>query len=158
MSSRVSLRRARRALVVAMGLLGSVGAQAASAVTVRVDDDRAQCPDASFRRISPALAAVPPDSTVVVCPGTYVEALRMNKPGVRVIGLRGRHSDIVLMQAPGADPSIPMVEMSAPDTTLAAVKSRISVAPAWSIARAQALAVAPVVSTSSTSTTTWPAT
>lgn len=123
MSSSLFVRRAVRTLVVACALLGSVGAQAASAVTVRVDDDRAQCPKAAFRRISAALKFVGPGSTVVVCPGAYVGPLRMDKPGVRLIGLSPKRSDVVVVPDP-RDPSTPVVEMSAPATTLARVTMR----------------------------------
>ena len=115
MSSSVFARRAARALAVAVVLLLGAGAQAASAATVFVDDDHAQCPAAGFRAISPALARVPAGSTIFVCPGTYVEQLRMATPGVSVVGQTGDPADVVLRPP---DPTVapfapvgPMVEM-----------------------------------------------
>jgi hypothetical protein len=105
---------------VAAVLLGSVGAQAASAGIV-VDNDKAQCPKAGYRTISRALAAAPAGATVVVCPGTYVEHVRMTKPGVRLVGLT-RHARDVVLRPPKPHMLIPeVVEMAAPSTTLEAI-------------------------------------
>jgi hypothetical protein len=124
MSSCSFARRAVRALIVAVVLLGSVGAATASAVTVRVDDDRANCPSAAFRSIPAALRFVGAGGTVVVCPGTYFGPLRIARAGVRVIGLTGNAADVVVHPNPGLPRSVPAVEMSAPGTTLAAVTVR----------------------------------
>src|SRR5690349_8640008 len=86
MLSPVLFRRAVRALAVAVILLLAGGAPAAFAVTVRVDDDRAQCPGAAFRSIPAALRFVGAGGTVVVCPGTYFGPLRIARAGVHVTG------------------------------------------------------------------------
>jgi Periplasmic copper-binding protein (NosD) len=116
--------RAAGALLAAFVLLLAAWAQVASAVTVRVDNDRAQCPGAAFRSISAALQFVGPGSTVVVCPGAYFGPLRMAKSGVRVTGLTGDPAEVTVRADPRVPRSVPVVEMSAPATTLAAVTIR----------------------------------
>jgi nitrous oxidase accessory protein NosD len=44
-----------------------------------VDDDRAQCPNATFTSIQDAVNAANPGSLIRVCPGTYSEQLFINK-------------------------------------------------------------------------------
>jgi len=44
-----------------------------------VDDDRVQCPTASFRSIQDAINAASPGSLIRVCPGTYPEQLSIDK-------------------------------------------------------------------------------
>ncbi|HEY1539510.1 MAG TPA: right-handed parallel beta-helix repeat-containing protein [Solirubrobacteraceae bacterium] len=53
--------------------LGSIGASTASARTLVVDDNRAQCPTAAFRTIQSAVDAAAAGDTVDVCPGSYQE-------------------------------------------------------------------------------------
>jgi len=92
-------------------------------VTVRVDDDKAQCPHAKAKTIGRALTLAPPGATILVCPGAYSGPLRMTKPGVRVVGLTGRRLDVTVTAARG-DRVTPIVEMSAPGTSLANVTVR----------------------------------
>jgi nitrous oxidase accessory protein NosD len=45
-----------------------------------VDDDKVECPNATFTRIQDAVDAAPPGSQVRVCKGTYVEQVSISKP------------------------------------------------------------------------------
>jgi parallel beta-helix repeat protein len=114
-------RRAARALALAFVLLLVAGGPSASATTVRVDNDRAQCPGAGFRTISAALRFAAPGTKILVCPGLYREQLRMSTAGVRVVGLTGDPHDVIV-RAPA--PLVPLpalpaiVEMTAPSTAL----------------------------------------
>jgi hypothetical protein len=78
-----------------MVLLGSAGAHAASAPTVRVDDDRVQCPHAAFTDIGEVLQAVGHGGTVQVCPGTYVGTHGLVDG--RLTGLTGNAADVRLI-------------------------------------------------------------
>src|SRR3979411_2981206 len=53
-----------------------------------VDNDHAQCPNAQYTTIQSAVDAAPAGATINVCPGTYPETVRINKPltvrGIRV--------------------------------------------------------------------------
>src|SRR3954452_8745724 len=50
-----------------------VAAPVASAATLTVDDDGAQCPDAQYKSVQNAIYAARPGDTIAICPGTYVE-------------------------------------------------------------------------------------
>jgi hypothetical protein len=114
--------RIARAVAVVLGLASAAGAQAASAATRFVDDDHVQCPFAGFRSISAALAVAHPGDAIRVCPGTYVEQVRMATPRVSVIGLTGDRSQAILRPPNPLVGSLgALVEMSAPGTTLSAV-------------------------------------
>lgn len=73
-------------LAFALGFAGS--AQAASAATLVVDDDRAQCPSAAYTSIQAAADAAPAGSTIRVCPGTYAEQVVLTQ-AVRIRGDNG---------------------------------------------------------------------
>jgi pectin methylesterase-like acyl-CoA thioesterase len=45
----------------------------ATAATLTVDDDHAQCPSATFTSIQAAVTAANPNDKINVCPGTYHE-------------------------------------------------------------------------------------
>src|ERR1700730_13420771 len=53
-----------------------------------VDDDKVQCPAATFTSIQPAINAANPGSLIRVCPGTYREQLSINK-SIRIEGDSG---------------------------------------------------------------------
>jgi len=55
-------------------------ARAASAPQIVVDDDKLDCPNASFSRIQDAVDAASPGSQIRICKGTYVEQVSINKP------------------------------------------------------------------------------
>lgn len=72
----------------------------ASAKELRVDNDRAQCPNAQFVSIQQAVTAAGPNDTVKVCPGTYPEQVKIEgsaKRGLKVEALRPLEATI---QAP----------------------------------------------------------
>ena len=50
----------------------------ATAVTLPVDDDAAQCPTAQWRSIQEAVTAAAAGDTIEVCPGTYAEQVRID--------------------------------------------------------------------------------
>jgi hypothetical protein len=78
--------RAAAVGAVAIGAALPLGAGATSvAATVPpqsyvVDDDRRQCPEATFNTITSAVDAAPPASLIQVCPGTYRESVTVRKP------------------------------------------------------------------------------
>lgn len=114
---------ARRALagLAVLAAVAATEAQVAWAGTVKVDDDRAQCPDAGFRTISAALARARPGGVIFVCPGTYVEQLHMTTDGVSVLGLTRNPADVVLRppdRLTGPSTAKAMVDMAARDTIL----------------------------------------
>src|SRR6202521_853680 len=57
-----------------------------------VDDDKVQCPAATFTSIQDAINAANPGSLIRVCPGTYREQLSINK----VLSIEGDNGAIVL--------------------------------------------------------------
>lgn len=65
-----TIRRSLRALFAA-GLVFAASPAIASATTWTVDDDRAQCPNASFTSLQGAINQAAPWDTVVICDGTY---------------------------------------------------------------------------------------
>jgi hypothetical protein len=65
--------------------------------TLRVDDDRAQCPDAQYTSIQAAVAAAQQNDTIVVCPGTYAEQVRIQthaKDGLKLVSQKPQQAVI----------------------------------------------------------------
>jgi len=58
----------------------AAGAGAADAATLVVDDDGAQCAQAAYASIQPAVDAAQPGDTVKVCAGNYAEQVTVAKP------------------------------------------------------------------------------
>src|SRR5712692_8918573 len=75
----------RFAIFWALALIGAL-APSAGARALIVDDDRLNCPTATFSRIQDAIDAAHPGEVVQVCAGTYAEQLIVSKP----IHVRGR--------------------------------------------------------------------
>lgn len=80
-----------------------LGASAASAATLSVDDDKAQCPAAAYTKIQNAIDAAAPGDTVAVCPGNYIEgngAAGSNALTItsKSINIRGAGADLVAIQ------------------------------------------------------------
>jgi hypothetical protein len=71
----------------------------AFARTIVVDDDRAQCFDAEFTRIQPAVDAAAPGDRIVVCPGTYREQVTV-PAGKDSISLRSKERWAAIIRAP----------------------------------------------------------
>ncbi len=69
------------ALIVA--LFGS-NASAFAALSVTVDDDHVQCPNAQYTSIQAAINASQSGTTIKVCPGTYPEQLVVNKGNLTI--------------------------------------------------------------------------
>lgn len=69
----------RHALCVSLALLAAPAS--ASASTITVDDDKAQCPNASYTSIQSAIDQAAPWDTIIVCDGLYRErSVPLNNP------------------------------------------------------------------------------
>lgn len=68
-------------------------------VGILVDNDRVQCPNAQFTSIQEAVLAAPAGAVISVCPGTYPETVRINKP-LTVRGIRVRNENLVVINPP----------------------------------------------------------
>lgn len=67
-----------------------------SVINLLVDDDKAECPTASFTTISGALTAVTPGKTIQVCKGTYTENVVINVNDINITSQSGTSSDVVV--------------------------------------------------------------
>lgn len=86
------------------------GASAASAATLTVDDDGAQCPGAAYTKIQNAIDAAAPGDTVAICPGNYIEgngATGSNALTItgKSINIRGAGADLVAIQPKRTTPT-----------------------------------------------------
>src|SRR4051812_11331467 len=94
---KVNGRRACVAVVAALGTF--VAAPVASAATLTVDDDGAQCPDAQYKSVQNAIYAARAGDTIAICPGTYVEggggAGSNGLIIIRDVNLKGAGADLV---------------------------------------------------------------
>src|SRR3954452_15913713 len=79
-----------------------VAAPVASAATLTVDDDGAQCPDAQYKSVQNAIYAARPGDTIAICPGTYVEGGGgVGSNGliiIRNVTLKGAGADLVTIK------------------------------------------------------------
>jgi Ca2+-binding RTX toxin-like protein len=77
---------------IALGLLALFAAAPASAATLTVDDDLAECPGAGFGTIGAAVAAADPagGDVIEVCPGTYAEQVDVDRP----VAIRGAQAGV----------------------------------------------------------------
>lgn len=75
-----------RFLATSLFLLMVFGVQSATAATLLVDDDLAQCPTATFTSIQAAIAAASIGDTIKVCPGLYAEQVNVNKNNLTLLG------------------------------------------------------------------------
>ncbi|MHB8576659.1 MAG: right-handed parallel beta-helix repeat-containing protein [Dehalococcoidia bacterium] len=94
----------RRSLWLLSGLLGAVlalmtAAAFAAPATLVVDDDRVQCPDATFTHIQDAVNAAPAGATILVCAGTYIEQVTI-PAGKNDLTLRAKTHQVAIIQAP----------------------------------------------------------
>src|ERR1700676_3465112 len=68
--------------------------------TLVVDDDRVQCPNAGFTSIQAAVNAATAGDRINVCPGSYREQVRVNKPlTIRGIEVANQHLSLVMPNA-----------------------------------------------------------
>src|SRR3954452_1664782 len=96
-------RLVRAASVAAFLVL--VSATSASAATLVVDDNKAECPHAGYTFIQDAVDAARAGDTVAVCPGTYRETVGAGDPNALRIAtaltLRGAGADLVRIEPSG---------------------------------------------------------
>jgi nitrous oxidase accessory protein NosD len=79
----------------------AIGVSSASANTLFVDDDHAQCPQAVSSSIQAAVLLAAPGDTIKVCPGTYQEQVRIDgKPNLRLESLNPLQAVIKYPTAP----------------------------------------------------------
>jgi hypothetical protein len=73
--------------------------------TLKVDDDHAQCPDAQYSSIQAAVTAAQPNDTIVVCPGTYTEQVKIQthqKDGLKLVSQKPQQA---IIQSPAVQTS-----------------------------------------------------
>jgi hypothetical protein len=68
-------------------------------VGILVDNDKVQCPNAQFTSIQAAVIAAPPGAVISVCPGTYPEQVRINKP-LTIRGIRVGNENLAVIMPP----------------------------------------------------------
>jgi Right handed beta helix region len=96
------MRRVTLVLLTAAAL-ALFAASPAAAATFRVDDDKSQCPDATFTTVQSAVNAAGPGDRVQVCAGTYREQVRIEGPGKNGLSLEARQPLQAVIQAPVLD-------------------------------------------------------
>jgi parallel beta-helix repeat protein len=74
----------------------------ASAGTLVVDNDDADCPQADFNSIQAAVAVAQPGDKILVCPGTYMESVLVNESDLR-IEAQGEPGQVVLQGTPSQE-------------------------------------------------------
>jgi parallel beta-helix repeat protein len=87
-------------LMVTAALLRPPSGNAQVAILL-VDDDRVQCPAATFTTIQAAIDAAAAGDTIEVCPGTYAEQIQFDRER-RDLTLRARTPEEAVLQAPAA--------------------------------------------------------
>lgn len=112
-----TLRRALSAAAVC-AVLPALAPAAASASTYTVDDDKAQCPGASFTSIQAAVDQAAPWDTVIICDGLYEEQSRPSS-GV---------------ESPSAPNSVNGLTITKPLTLKGAGASKVTIMPRQSLA------------------------
>jgi parallel beta-helix repeat protein len=93
-------RRLIALLVVTAALLRPPSGNAQVAILL-VDDDRVQCPAATFTTIQAAIDAAAAGDTIEVCPGTYAEQIQFDLER-RDLTLRARPPEEAVLRAPAA--------------------------------------------------------
>lgn len=102
---------ARSSLAVLLAITAAlIGASAASAATLTVDDDKAQCPGAAYTHIQNAIDAATSGDTVSVCPGNYIEGIGAQGTNAltvsfKSINIRGAGADLVAIQPKRTTPT-----------------------------------------------------
>ena len=71
----------------------------AFAATIVVNNDAIDCPKADFTSIQTAVHAAQPGDKILVCPGTYTEAVLVDKPDLRIEAM-GAAGSVVLQGTP----------------------------------------------------------
>lgn len=87
-----------------LALMLALAPPAAAQTPIFVDDDKVDCPRATFTSVSAAVDASPEGSTIFVCPGTYVNervVLTSAKNNMQLIALGGPGTVVL----DGTDPS-----------------------------------------------------
>ncbi|MDO8187069.1 Ig-like domain-containing protein [Conexibacter sp. JD483] len=83
----------------AIAALPLASASAAQAATLTVDDDRAECPAATYTSVQAAVDAAAAGDTITICPGSYVEGSGAPNTNALTIGksltLKGAGADLV---------------------------------------------------------------
>lgn len=112
------MRSTTTALVVTLTALAAAGP--ASAATLSVDDDRADCPAATYTSIQSAITAAAPGDTVTVCAGDYAEGSGAVGTSALTIAksltLKGAGADLVTISPVSSGPvSGQIMEAGTPD-------------------------------------------
>lgn len=86
-----------------------------------VDDDVRECPNAHFTKIQDAVDFSREGDTVIVCPGTYIEHVKVNKSLLTILSIRG--ADCTIVQPSGYGP---IFEVTANSVTISGFTIRYS--------------------------------